>query len=84
MFLITNKFDMNTATFTQFLDKVEEVAANLDEVPDELLKQLSYLVLLEIKEREEKLTEDDADYVHPAREAMDDMERDWASSHNSL
>lgn len=56
---------MNTATFTQFLDKVEEVAANLDEVPDELLKQLSYLVLLEIKERKEKLTEDDADVFEP-------------------
>lgn len=45
---------MDTKSFTQFLDQVEEVAANLDEIPDELLKQLSYLVLLEIKERKEK------------------------------
>lgn len=56
---------MDTKSFTQFLDQVEEVAANLDEIPDELLKQLSYLVLLEIKEREEKLTEDNADVFEP-------------------
>lgn len=44
---------MNTKSFTQFLEQVEEVAANLDCIPSNLLEQLSYLVLTEIKERKE-------------------------------
>jgi len=56
---------MNTKSFTQFLEQVEEVAANLDEIPDGLLKQLAYLIFLEIKEREEKVVENTADVFEP-------------------
>lgn len=63
---------MNTTQFNNFLASVEEVAANLEDLTDEMLpllldlsKQLAYMVNLEIKERDEILNAPDLNDGEP-------------------
>ncbi len=73
---------MNKESIVLFLENIENVAASLDEVPDEMLphlfdlaKQFEYLVRLEVEAREDAGSD-----RHPAQEYHDDQERDFISS----
>lgn len=73
---------MTKETFTAFLASLEEVAANLDDIPDDMLpellalaQQFSYLVQTETDERMGTYTEE----RHPVQEYYDDESRSFIS-----